>query len=232
MPLSNLLGNGGAALDGSAGSLCPAEDTLAFKGLAPCKGGLACAALLNGPLASSGLGYCTPQITTTPTSPSPLDIYSVAQRSAVGGAKCRLPAVYLGSLLLDCNTFGNDTWSCYTSADGAARPTECLPAGSNSTVPLQTLLSTPSGSDGLPGSLCSVEPSPIPDLATIPCKDPLMCEPLAGPMTGMGLGYCTARLAPAPIVQVCMRPLHAAGCMFWFVFTVIGSAQVQDSSGG
>ena len=65
-----------------------------------------------------------------------------------------------GTLFLDCVPLGNSSApSCFTDDDLAGQPAACAPAAADSAAPLQTVLTTPVGTDGLAGSLCQLQVS-------------------------------------------------------------------------
>ena len=60
------------------------------------------------------------------------------------------------------------------------------------------------GTDGLAGSLCSVSGAAVSGYKFTPCKDNLLCAPLAsGTLAGTGVGYCNTTkggdVSPSPL---------------------------------
>ena len=65
-----------------------------------------------------------------------------------------------GTLFLDCVPQGNGSApACFIDDNLAGKPAACEPATADAAAPLQTVLVTPVGTDGLAGSLCQVQVS-------------------------------------------------------------------------
>ena len=65
-----------------------------------------------------------------------------------------------GTLFLDCVPLGNSSApACFIDDNLAGKPAACEPATADAAAPLQTVLVTPVGTDGLAGSLCQLQVS-------------------------------------------------------------------------
>ena len=99
-----------------------------------------------------------------PTTTSKAKLHSTPQYTGLSGLYLHHPhasrALHAGTLFLDCVPLGNSSApSCFIDDNLAGQPASCAPAAADSAAPLQTVLTTPVGTDGLAGSLCQLQVS-------------------------------------------------------------------------
>eukprot|EP00884_Botryococcus_braunii_P000515 jgi/Botrbrau1/10464/Bobra.0133s0070.1 len=200
----------GQGMDQKEGSICTALATnkpdsyenLGYKGIG-CEKGLNCVAI-GGPFNGTEYGYCRREdveVVAAPTAALNISSVSFAVRSTTLGSACRLPLIYKGRLVTDCQplTPGASGQECFVR--DASGPQPCnTQGGGGPLVHLATWLNQAKLLDKGEGALCVI---PAPDAAS-PCDTGLQCRTLPpGTLDTTTYGYCTSGpgYAPAPIPQ-------------------------------